>query len=72
MGLFREHVLRNKDYDVGKDVNRVILEQIQMERDGDTIDRGIIRACVYMLEGLYETLEQREEEKVYLTSFEGT
>ena len=42
-----------------------------MERDGDSIDRGTIRSCIYMLEGLYETDEEIETEKLYLTSFEG-
>ena len=41
-----------------------------MERDGDIIDRSLIRSCVYMLEGLYETEEEEETSKLYLTSFE--
>ncbi|KAF3910912.1 Cullin-3-B [Dactylellina cionopaga] len=71
MALFRDNVLRNKDYDIGADLNRVLLEQVQMERDGDVIDRARIRSCVYMLEGLYESLEEKEDQKVYLTKFEG-
>ncbi|KAK6533626.1 Cullin-3 [Orbilia ellipsospora] len=71
MSLFRDNVLRNVDYDIGADLNRVLLEQMQMERDGDVIDRARIRSCVYMLEGLYETLDEREDQKVYLTKFEG-
>ncbi|KAK6519855.1 Cullin-3 [Arthrobotrys conoides] len=71
MALFRDNVLRNRDYDIGADLNRVILEQIRMERDGDVIDRAKIRSCVYMLEGLYETLDEREDQKLYLTKFEG-
>ncbi|KAK6348616.1 Cullin-3 [Orbilia javanica] len=70
MALFRDNVLRNRDYDIGADLNRVILEQIKMERDGDVIDRARIRSCVYMLEGLYETLDEREDQKLYLTKFE--
>lgn len=71
MGLFRKHILRNPDYKIGQALNKVILDQIQMERDGDVIDHGPIRSCVYMLESLYETEEELEDEKVYLTSFEG-
>ncbi|RVD85975.1 uncharacterized protein DFL_004273 [Arthrobotrys flagrans] len=70
MALFRDNVLRNRDYDIGADLNRVILEQIRMERDGDVIDRARIRSCVYMLEGLYETMDEREDQKLYLTKFE--
>lgn len=71
MGLFRDHILRNPQYNIGKALNTVILDQIKMERDGDIIDHATIRSCVYMLEALYETEAENENEKVYLTSFEG-
>lgn len=71
MGLFRDHILRNPQYNIGKALNTVILDQIKMERDGDIIDHATIRSCVYMLEALYETEDEIESEKVYLTSFEG-
>ena len=48
----------------------VILSQIQMEREGDVVDRALIRSCVYMLEGLYDSEEEDESTKLYLTSFE--
>lgn len=70
MGLFREHILRNPQYNIGKALNTVILDQIKMERDGDIIDHATIRSCVYMLEALYETSDENENERVYLTSFE--
>ena len=41
-----------------------------MDRDGDIIDKSLLKACVYMLEGLYETEEEEEPSKLYLTSFE--
>ena len=72
MDLFRQHILRNPEYNIGRALNNVILSQIKMERDGDIIDHGPIRSCVHMLESLYETLEELEDQKVYLTSFEGT
>ncbi|RPB29123.1 Cullin-domain-containing protein [Terfezia boudieri ATCC MYA-4762] len=71
MGLFRDHILRSRQNEIGRHLNSIILDQIQMERDGDSIDRGTIRSCVYMLEGLYETDEENENQKLYLTSFEG-
>lgn len=70
MGLFRDHILRHPEYNIGNALNSVIIDQIRMERDGDIINRATIRACVYMLEGLYETEEEHENQKVYLTSFE--
>lgn len=51
-------------------LNTVILDHIQMEREGDIIDTSLIRACVYMLEGLYETEDEDESTKLYLTVFE--
>lgn len=41
-----------------------------MEREGDIIDKPLIRSCAYMLEGLYETEEEEETLKLYLTEFE--
>ncbi|MCJ1317377.1 Cullin-3 [Xylographa vitiligo] len=75
MGQFRDYVLRAPipSYDsmtIASLLFTVILDQIQMERDGDLIDRALIRSCVYMLEGLYETEEEEEDTKLYLTSFE--
>ena len=49
---------------------RIMLEQIAMERDGDVIDKTLLKSCAYMLEGLYESPVENEEERLYLTSFE--
>ena len=49
---------------------RVILDQIQMDRDGDIINTALLRSCAYMLEGLYETEDEQEQNKLYITSFE--
>ena len=76
MGLFRDHVLRSSVNDnntaptlLGVLVS-VILDQIQMERAGDIIDKYLIKSCIHMLEGLYESLSGQEDQKLYLTSFE--
>ncbi|KAL3419288.1 scf ubiquitin ligase subunit [Phlyctema vagabunda] len=74
MGLFREHVLRsnasNSDRTTFDILNSVMLDQIQMEREGDIIDKTLLRSCVYMLEALYESDDENENEKLYLTVFE--
>ncbi len=75
MGLFRDQILRSsipshEDITVAKVLNFVILDQIQMEREGDIIDKNLIRSCVYMLEGLYENEKEEESTKLYLTAFE--
>jgi cullin 3 len=51
-------------------LNAVILDQIRMDRDGDYIDKSLIKANTYMLEGLFETDAEGEDEKLYLTKFE--
>ncbi|KAI9875030.1 MAG: Cullin-3 [Pleopsidium flavum] len=75
MGLFRDHILRSsissqEDITIAMVLNFVILDQIQMEREGDIIDKNLIRSCIYMLEGLYENEEEEESTKLYLTDFE--
>ena len=75
MGQFRDYVLRapfpeQQDMTVETVLHLVILYQIYLERQGDIIDKGLIRSCIYMLEGLYETEEQEEAFKLYLTRFE--
>ena len=75
MGLFRDQILRSSvslqdNVTIARVLNFVILDQIQMEREGDIIDKNLIRSCVYMLEGLYENEEEEESTKLYLTAFE--
>lgn len=77
MGQFRDFVLKtplqaSPDHDttIGQILNSVILDQIQMDREGDMIDKALLKACIYMLEGLYETEDEEESTKLYLTSFE--
>ena len=48
----------------------VILNLIRTERDGDVIEQNLIKACIYMLEGLYDTDDEDESSKLYLTEFE--
>ena len=75
MAQFRDFVLRapipsQSSKTVADVLFAVILDQIQMEREGDIIDQALIRSCVYMLEGLYETEKEEEAMRLYLTSFE--
>ncbi|SLM36016.1 Winged helix-turn-helix DNA-binding domain [Lasallia pustulata] len=75
MAQFRDHVLRSPvpahgNKSIATFLYSVIMDQIHMERDGDIIDKALIRSCVYMLEGLYESEEEEEDNKLYLTSFE--
>jgi cullin 3 len=75
MILFRDEVL-NSPLSVSDDravlglLNHVVLDQIQMERDGDVIDKHLIKSCVWMLEGLHEDENEGEEQRLYNVSFE--
>ncbi|KAK4658788.1 hypothetical protein QC762_104610 [Podospora pseudocomata] len=79
IGLFRDHILKYglKDVD-GSDqpfiimdvVTAVVLDLINMDRDGDIVDRNLLRDITGMLEQLYETDEEKENEKLYTTIFE--
>ena len=75
--LFRDSILYPTAITVGEQsrtfldvLNRIILDQIHMDRDGDYIDKSLIKANTYMLEGLFETDQEGEDEKLYLTKFE--
>ncbi|KAI4216881.1 MAG: hypothetical protein LQ351_000830 [Letrouitia transgressa] len=75
MGQFRDQVLRTtvpgrEDLTVASVLVTVILEQIQMNREGDIVNMTLIKSCAYMLEGLYESEEESEPNKLYLTIFE--
>jgi cullin 3 len=74
MGLFRDQILRTPvktDLPTLLDIlKRIILDQIQMDRDGEAINPHNIKANVYMLEGLYQSEQEVEDEKLYLMSFE--
>lgn len=48
----------------------VMLAQIQMERDGDIINKANIRKCVEMLNNLYIDRSEKEEQQLYSTAFE--
>lgn len=70
MGCFRDQLLYNPETTIGVALNRIILDQIKMEREGDVIDRNVIKSCICMLDSLYENNKEHPHEKLYLTRFE--
>lgn len=72
MGLFRDQILKSQMHStlLVDTLTGIILDQIQMDRDGENIDQFLIKANIYMLEGLYESDQEVEEEKLYLKLFE--
>ncbi|KAG6003418.1 hypothetical protein E4U21_002051 [Claviceps maximensis] len=75
IALFRDHILRsclnaNSNNLVIDILISVMLDQIDMEREGDVIDKNLIRSCSRMLNCLYDTENESESNKLYLTVFE--
>lgn len=79
MGLFRDSVLlspidhgsTNADFkSIYSLLHAILLDQIQMEREGETVDKNLIRSSIQMLDGLYRTNMEDENEKLYLILFE--
>lgn len=75
IGLYRDHILHgplptSPDHTVSYILNCIIIDLINMERDGDVIDRSLIRSCIRMLDSLYKTDMELEDEKLYFTGFE--
>lgn len=75
MNLFRDYVVRSPaasdtDVTIASVLESTVLSMICMERSGMIIERPLIRHCISMLEGLYETDTEEESSKLYLTIFE--
>lgn len=60
----------NSDTNVLSVFLSVVLDMIRLEREGEIIDRSLVRSCVYMLEGLYESEMEDEDSRLYLRQFE--
>lgn len=79
IGLFRDQILRNGPpaedgrtllCTISTLLNATIIDHINMEREGDAIDKSLLRSCVGMLESLHQTDEELEDEKLYIIDFE--
>ncbi|KAJ5102650.1 hypothetical protein N7532_003179 [Penicillium argentinense] len=75
MALFRDHILRafartDSDISIYNVLESTILFMIQLERNGHMIERPLVRQCIQMLEGLYDSVSEDENTKLYLVSFE--
>ncbi|KAG0053070.1 Cullin-3 [Gryganskiella cystojenkinii] len=65
--LFRDTVIRSSKLPIQSHLQMVLLSQITLERRGDVIDRGAVKACIEML------LEMRENngvDPIYIADFE--
>jgi cullin 3 len=77
MQLFRDHVLKSETGYADPTLSTILavvvntmLDHIQMEREGDSIDRSMLKACTYMLEALYIDKLESVDQKLYNACFE--
>jgi cullin 3 len=67
LNLFRDKVIRSRKYPIQKHLIDAMLTQIQLERNGDVIDRSAIQSSVGML---VELNDPDTENTVYAVDFE--
>ncbi|KAI8086346.1 Cullin [Halteromyces radiatus] len=67
LDLFRDRIIRSEKYPIQNHLITAMLNQIQLERHGDVIDRSAIKLSVTMLS---ELTDPATKETVYVTDFE--
>ncbi|KAI7870829.1 Cullin [Spinellus fusiger] len=67
LDLFRDKVVHSDKYPIQTQLIAAMLNQIQLERQGDVIDRSVIKAAVTML---CELIDPTTKESVYIIDFE--
>lgn len=67
LNLFRDKVIRSERYPIQKHLISAMLTQIQLERNGDVIDRSAIQSAVAML---VELNDPKTNNTVYAVDFE--
>ncbi|PSR86984.1 Cullin [Coniella lustricola] len=74
LGLYRDNILRFQFPSIQGPltnvINAVILDLINLERNGDIIDRILVKGLVIMYEQLAETDEYVDDNRLYVTTFE--
>lgn len=67
LNVFRDKVVRSRKYPIQKHLISAMLTQIQLERNGDVIDRSAIQSAVAML---VELSDPDSNNTVYAVDFE--
>ncbi|CAO3648248.1 unnamed protein product [Cunninghamella echinulata] len=67
LDLFRDKIIRSEKYAIQNHLITAMLNQIQLERQGDAIDRSALKLSVSMLS---ELMDPVTKESVYVTDFE--
>jgi cullin 3 len=65
--LFRDKIIRSEKHPIQHHLITAMLNQIQLERHGDVIDRSAIKLSVSMLS---ELTDPTTKDTVYVTDFE--
>jgi cullin 3 len=68
LNLFRDKVILSEKYPIKRHLIAAMLTQIQLERDGDVIDKSAIQSSVSMLAELMD--KESKVESVYVVDFE--
>lgn len=74
LGLYRDSIL-HREFETIKGplttvINAVILDLVNMEREGEIIDRNLVRKVVSMYEQLAETDHENDDNRLYFSDFE--
>ena len=56
LNAFKDSVVKYNDHEIGKEVIRIVLEFLNQSRHGIIVDKFVIKAIIYMLESLTETV----------------
>jgi cullin 3 len=51
-------------------VVHTMLDSIRSEREGDALDKGVLKHCSYMLESMYAEKKETDDQKLYTQCFE--
>jgi cullin 3 len=75
--LFRDYVLlsptiasEEKRSTILAVVVHAMLDSIRKEREGDTLDKSMLKHCSYMLESMYSDSKEADDQKLYTQCFE--
>ncbi|CAI4216324.1 unnamed protein product [Parascedosporium putredinis] len=73
IGMYRDGILKTEvnGMSIMDLLVSVLIDQIEMERTGDIIDRVLIRNCIAILDGLYETDQELRHERFATPSIPG-
>ncbi|KAF3762637.1 Cullin-domain-containing protein [Cryphonectria parasitica EP155] len=74
LGLYRDNILRFEfpsiEGPLTNVINAVVLDLINMDRDGEIVDRNLVKRVLVMYEQLAETDETIDDNRLYITTFE--